>query len=191
MSKASAPSQRMLRAGELIRHALAFFLSVYLILCPAFAESHYFSVDVQSIEVNLIDRASGKLSGDILGASENFFISVGGMWDTKSKPADDVLLRVTFKSKGDGNIQPQLSLVAVAHSNSPEAIKDRFARSYVLYWESFNEPTFNFDSNGLATVSTILKSVTCSHIDIIVHVGDGDPLSGNTTVDLPFVCKAK
>jgi hypothetical protein len=175
---------------KLILLAIAFLCGMFFQQKAVFANSQNFTIDVVSIDALLVDRSTGSLSKDIIGADESIFLSKGNEYDTTTKSADDVFLRVALKARGDGNIQPNVSLLVLGRSNSPQDLESRYAQSHVVHWEELTASMLRFDDKANATVTALLKGVTCTPLDVIVHVeGVGGPNGMNQSIVLPFECR--
>lgn len=209
MSNSSSAWQRQLRTGELIRHALAGIflrgetgdpdlepscprlLSVLIqgvfAICAALviptparaADDGYFVVNVLGIEAFLIDRSTGALSDNIVGAGRSVFISSGSVNDTKTKPADDVLVRVHLQADRNQAFQPPVSVVVLAHLDSVAP-----AGEFINVVKWIDRDDLKFDGrNNEETVTLYLSDVTCSNLDIVVRA------SAMASAVLPFECR--
>jgi hypothetical protein len=200
MSKpSSAPSQRHLFLGKLIRQKLAdvqsrprplsfvllgFLLAFAFVPDRAWSESRAFTVKINFIEAMLVDRGSGQLSANIVDADRKLFVSSGGLNQTRTKSADDVFLRISFSALADGNIQPLISVVVLAHYEAVEG-----PGIEVVHWQNVPEYPGIFDAEGRGTVTALLKNVTCSKLDVVVNIGSDYASGQSETALLPFECK--
>lgn len=125
----------------------------------------------------VVDPATGELSKDILDRKGS---GLPNQTVYSRSRRDDLFLRIRFIAKGDGNIQPPIS---VAVLSDIDAVEEPFAD--VLFWRTIWQEDF-FDQNGRGTVTALLRNASCFRLLIVAKIGADE--EGATTAVLPFQC---
>jgi hypothetical protein len=174
------------QGGGKLALLLGSLIALVSFMNEARGNSQWFTVEIKSIEAMLVDRATGQLSPNIVDADSKVFVSSSGMNDTPSKSADDVLLRISFEAKGDGNVQPPITVAVLEHVQFVDG-----PGLSIAYWESVSDYPGIFVGQEFGTVTALLKNVTCSKLDVVVKVGTEHTWGESKSVLLPFECKKK
>ena len=192
MAHRTAPSSFAIGVGWFIRYAQR-VLTFLILLSPistsaGAADDGYYDVKIKAIEAFLVDRATGKLSENVVGASPSVFISAGNVNDTKTKSADDVLVTVHFERTYNQAFQPRVTLFALAHLKNGVPPYDDFIS--VVQWQNENDLGFGGEQGNKAAATMLLNDVTCYNLDIVAVVDGGSTVIGDrAAVMLPFVCE--
>ncbi len=192
MDDSTATSLRMRRAGDLVRYSKrgATFCAFMFLLSASVraADDGFYDVKIKSIEGFLVNRATGKLSENIVGAGPSVFISAGSANNTRTKSADDVLVAVHFERTVNQAFQPRVTIFALAHLK--DGIPPNGKSIKVIQRQNEIDLGFDADKGTTSTATMLLKNVTCSDLDIVAVVDGGNTMSGDrAAVILPFVCK--
>ena len=195
MSKNGTTSQRRRLIRKSVRSlmpALVGFMFASGTSSKSFAvDDGFYDVRVKSIDAFLVDRVTGKLSDNIVGAGDDVFVSAGSINNTRTKPADDVLLRIGLEAELNQAFQPPVSIMVLEHHRLGVIPAGEFIT--VVRWKQENDLGFGGPKNNKeVTVTMLLEDVTCSSLDVVVRVGgsSNDLDNGDSgAVILPFVCK--